>query len=214
MPKWDLGDIMSWATKGVGRRADIDRSDVSFLANQAYADVADRAPHALQEKIAVSSTTSGENRIDLPADFNQLKTASFLTDIGSRRTLRQTNQEWVDAEGFDSVGKPDRFVLYNDWMELHPSPDSAYSLQIRYKAQASTLAAESDVPSLATPWRFPVMRKTQEYLMSEILQDPAGAAAKRNEYLDAVNSLDDTRARRQRASREAYSVQPYDYSPT
>lgn len=211
MPKWNLGQIASKATRAVGRRADLDLSEVSFWINEAYNFVAERAPHNEQERIAVSSTTSGENRVDLPGDFNELRTLSFLTDVGSRRTLKQTNTEFVDAEGFDDVGKPDRFVLYDNWLELHPSPDSAYSLQIRYKSFNTDLKAESDVPSVSTPWRRAIYDKTKELLYSEVLNDPASAAAQRNEFLNTVTSLDDDEAKRQKASREQMGVQPYLY---
>lgn len=213
MPKWDLDQITSKATQAIGRRADIPRSEASFWANAAYAFVAERAPHALQEQVATSSTTSGENRVDLPPDFNELETLSFLTDVGSSRTLRQTSPDKVDATGFDDPGKPDEFVLYSDWLELFPSPDSAYSLQLRYKSHNTDLVNGSDVPSVATPWRRAVYDKTKELLLSEVVNDPAAAAAQRNEFLDTIQSLRDDHAKRQAASREDFHVTPYTYAP-
>ena len=62
MPAYNLAELMSMATYESGRRADIPRSTVSFYVNEAYMEVANQVPHALMERIAVSSTTSGSWR--------------------------------------------------------------------------------------------------------------------------------------------------------
>ena len=68
MPAWTLGDVLSRVTKSLGRRADIDLSDASFWANAAYQQIVEVTEHALNERIAVASSVSGENRLKLPPD--------------------------------------------------------------------------------------------------------------------------------------------------
>ena len=70
MPSYTLAELMSNAPRRAGRRGDLDASEVSFYVNMAYEEIRDATQHALSEKIAVSSTTSGENRVELPSDFN------------------------------------------------------------------------------------------------------------------------------------------------
>lgn len=209
MPSWTLGDLLSSATKRIGRRADIDKSDASLFVNQAYHDVQERADFALSERIAVSSTTSGENKIDCPADMNEL---IALSNLSSNQTLRRMSVEDIDNTDVDSLGEPTEYALYRDWIELGPSPDSAYSLQLRYKSFATDLVNDSDIPSVSTPWRFPILLKAEEYLL-ELTGDSAGAASKRNQYLSAVRSLDDDEAKRQKASRHNFALRTYSYSP-
>lgn len=209
MPSWTLGEILSNATKRIGRRHDVSKSDASLFANQAYHDVQERADFALSERTAVSSTTSGQESVDLPADLNELIS---LSNLSSHQTLRRTSVEAIDNTDPDSLGEPTEYALFRDSALLKPSADSAYSLQFRYKSFATDLVAESDIPSVSTPWRFPILLKTEEYLL-ELTGDSAGAVAKRNQYLSAVRSLDDDEAKRQKANRHNFALKTYSYEP-
>ena len=196
MPKWTLGDMISDLTNRLGR-PDIPQSTLSRYVNQAYLDVVGMSDPVAQERIAISSTTSGENRIDLPTDFETPISLSFLTNVGnSARTLVSIAPESVDARGFTPVGVPDRFVLFADWIELFPSPNSAYSLQFRYKSFATTMNASSDIPSISTRWRYPIVLKAQSYLHGW-LNEPDRAIQANDTFLRHVSALDTDRSNRQ-----------------
>lgn len=200
MPAWTLADLMSKATTRIGRRSDIAASDASFYVNMAYQEIAQATPHALLETLTVSSTTSGENRLELPSDCMELINLSWLTQLGtnSARTLRRTSNDRVDQAGFDEIGKPSEYNLFNNWLELWPSPDSAYSLQLRYYAYPADMSATTAVPSLATEWRPAVLYLTEALLHEHLGNDLEGATA-RTKYAGYVQSLKDTQARRQMA---------------
>lgn len=191
---------MSKATTRIGRRSDIAASDASFYVNMAYQEVAQAAPSALMETLTVSSTTSGENRLELPADCMELVNLSWLTQLGtnSARTLRRTSLDRVDQAGFDPIGKPTEYALFNNWLELWPSPDSAYSLQLRYIAYPSDMTTTTAVPSLATEWRPAVLYLAEALLHEHVGNDLEGATA-RARYAGYVASLLDTQGRRQKA---------------
>lgn len=199
MPEWNLGQILSNSTARIGRRADVPASTASLFANQAYLDVSQRANHALFESKAVMSTSSGSDIVGLPDDFDEPIVISLATDVSSAKTLERIDVYEYDAihQEDGSLGIPDRYAIYRDCLELHPSPDSAYSIEMRYKSFVSELVNTSDVPSINTGWRFAIVLKTEQYLM-EYVNDFAGAASKRNEYLDFVRSLDDDYAKRQK----------------
>lgn len=200
MPAWTLADLMSNATARIGRRSDLAASTVSYWANVAYQEVAQAAPGALLETITVSSTTSGENRLELPTDCMEIINLSWLTTLGtnSARTLRRIDVSRADQAGFDPIGKPTEYALFNNWLELWPSPDSSYSLQMRYYAYPSDMTLTTAVPSLATEWRPAVL-----YLMEAFLHEYVGndmeAVYARTRYAGYVGSLKDTQARRQMA---------------
>lgn len=197
MPRWNLSEIMSDVTHRLGRRVDIPKSVISRYVNQAYQDVTNTARPMQLERIAVSSTTSGENRLELPPDFYEPVSLSYLTNIGSARTLRLVDTRTLDGVGFTPVGVSDRYALYGKWMELWPSPNSAYSLQLRYRSFATSLTSGRDIPSISTDWRFPIVLKTEAY-MHQWLGDPDRARAAENAYAIHVATLDTEQARRQR----------------
>ena len=198
---------MSRATTRIGRRSDIALSDASFWVNVAYQEVAQAAPSALMETITVSSTTSGENRIELPADCMEIINVSWLTQVGSNsaRTLRRTSVSRVDQAGFTPVGKPDEYALFNNWMELWPSPDSSYSLQLRYYLYPADMTATTAVPSVSTEWRPAILYLAEAFLHEHVGNDAEGAVA-RARYAGYVQSLQDKEARRQRTGEMRISL--------
>lgn len=196
MPKWSLGEMISDLTNRLGR-GDIPDSTMSRYVNQAYLDVVAMTDPFAHERIAVSSTTSGENRLELPTDFRELITLSFLTNAGSStRTLAPISVDQADATGFTPLGVPDQFALFGTWLELYPSPSSAWSLQLRYRSFATVLEASTDVPSMSTEWRFPVLLKAQSYLHGW-LNEPDRALQANDTFLRHVSALDTDRANRQ-----------------
>lgn len=189
---------MSNATARIGRRSDLAVSTISYWVNVAYQEVAQAAPSALMEILTVSSTTSGENRLELPTDCMELINLSWLTTLGTQsgQTLRRTNVNRVDQAGFNPIGKPSEFALFNNWIELWPSPDSSYSLQMRYIGYPADMTATTAVPSLATEWR-PAVQYLAEAFLHEYVGNELEAASARARYAGYTASLKDKEARRQ-----------------
>lgn len=203
MPSFSLGELMSMATQNVGRRDDIPASTVSQRVNQAYFEVAGSIENRLSERLAVSSTTSGENRIDLPTDCDEILGLSMIwnwsasTSVTSnRKNLRRMSGADVDAVGFLPVGEPDGYVPFNTWIELSPSPNSAYSLQMRYRSMVTDMSALSDVPSIGTNWRPAILLKTEE-LLHRYLGNYGAAAAVNAAYVDYMTRQKTDEGKRQ-----------------
>jgi len=197
MPSYTLSELLSFSTAFAGRRDDIDQSDVSYMVNMSYIEVADITKHKLTEKIAISSTTSGENRIDLPADYDSIINLSRLTsDQGSGKTLVRISASRADDTGFQPNGTPQRYVLFNDFLEIHPSPDSGYSLQLRYHSQITDMLALTDVPSLSTPWRKAILYKTIAEIYA-FTENPEGEIIAASRYNNYVQQLREDEGKRQ-----------------
>jgi hypothetical protein len=200
---------MSKATTRAGRRADIDKSDVSFYVNISYFEVVDQLPDELREQIAVSSTTSGEYRVTLPTDFDAPINVSILSNsVGgfSDYTLIQVDPSYVDHQGFFPAGIPQRYVLYGDFLELHPSPNSAYSLQIRYTSRVTDLTAEADVPSIHTSARKAILYLTESEIFADV-GDDARAASRRAFAFNYLSTLQNKHSRRMKAA-DRWGVRP------
>lgn len=203
MPQFTLGEIMSIATTDCGRRSDISVSVVSQRANMAYFEVANAGEFALAERMAVSSTTSGENKIDLPTDFGEPINLSMkwswstsASAVSSTKTLTRVSASFIDANGIYPVGEPEAYAFYNSWIELYPSPDSGYSLQIRYRSMVTDMVATSDIPSIATPARYAVLLKTKQFLY-DYLGDRDASAQMEQQYLNYMSRLKSDEYRRQ-----------------
>ena len=195
MPILNLGVLCSRATEMAGGRLDWNLSDASFYANLALFEVAGKIGHTPKEAIAVSSTTTGENRIGLPSDFDY--PISLTMFVGSNSTATTSNSTRVvplvqrDARWFDSQelegGEPEAYVYYGTAIELWPSPNSAWSLQLRYMTKNQTLVASTDTPVLDERWHPAVLYKTVE-LLEASRNNVEGEAMARNRYLSYMAS--------------------------
>lgn len=197
MPILNLGQICSFATTFAGGRNDIALSEASLYCNLAYSEVRSRQglKHTPLESIAVSSTTTGENRIAVPADFDYA--TSLTLYVGSTSTtstshttstvqLLPKDAQWIDAQTIAS-GEPKYYAPYGTFIEFYPSPNSAYSAQLRYIAQTPTLVYSTDTPSLDERWHTAVAHKTAE-LVAAARGDIDNEALARNRYLNYVTS--------------------------
>lgn len=208
----NLGTCMSLATTLSGGRNDYAPSEASQWANFALERivVAHGAHHTPREAIAISSTTSGGNRIGLPTDFSYplaftLYQGSSSTASRSHTTtsvpLTQRDSAWADAQPNQvDGGVPKYYIPYASWYELFPSPNSAYSLQLRYAAKPATLINSTDTPALDD--RF---HQAWVYVTAELLHaargDVEGEALARNRYLNYVGTLDTDLALKQQDRR-------------
>lgn len=193
---WTLGDILSAATTALGNRGDVSASQASFWANEAQRQVWDMLPHDLQEGIAVSSTTSGQNKISLPTDYQEALVLSNLS-VTPNVVLQPINFTLGDS-WTTQLGTPTRYGLFANWLELFPSPDSSYSLQLRYRKQLSTMTDVAAVPSVATRFRYPVMVKTAALLAQNVTFDQERAAQLSQQFFVSMTQMPNDRALRMR----------------
>lgn len=211
MPAFNLGELCSKATAGVGRRSDISLSEVSFWVNVAYFDVANSIDDHLRERIAVSSTTSGENRIDLPTDCDEILNVNMIwswstssSAVSNTKNLPRISATDADHSGYLPVGEPTGYAPFNTWMELYPSPNSGYSIQMRYRSMVTDMLSLTDQPSIATNYRPAILLKAQEHLYRH-LGNYAGAQSANNAYIDFMARQKSDAAKRQ-ADENRYGV--------
>jgi len=215
MPNYTLQEIASFATRAVGRRADLSISDASRFVNEAYFEVFYASDPQEAESVAVSSTTTGENKIELPTDFLEPITATLIFRSGSTadsnhssyNTLRLVSVEQMDGRNPQPSGTPRDIAFFNSWAELFPSPNSAFSFQLRYRAHPTDLTELTDTPSVSTPWRRAIVLKTEEYLFQD-LDDPQGVQSAQLRYLDYISRIQTDQASRQKSSQLRQSAAP------
>lgn len=196
MGSMTLGTVMSEATAMLGNRTDVAQSRVSFYANQAAAFIWRVENHDLAEQIAVSSTTSGENKITLPSDYEQLINISNLSQTPPQ-LLKPWNTDDVDSD-WTYLGEPTNYVLYSNHIQFWPSPDSSYSLQIRYRSKYATVAATGNTFSIGTRYDMAHLYLTASYVADSVY-DRENAAVMYQKYSSCMVTMPSDLAMRQRA---------------
>lgn len=204
MPILSLGQICSTATTFSGGRNDWSLSEASLYANFAYSDLYNKIGHTPLQALAISSTTSGENRYQLPTDYGYgialtLYQGSNATTSNSTTVIRlkQRDPGWMDAQTLSPSGVPEAYEQYATWYQLWPSPNSAYSLQLRYQVKPATLVYSTDTPVLDERWHAGIVYKTVE-LLEASRNNVEGEAMARNRYLNFMASIPTDQSLRQR----------------
>lgn len=194
-----MADVASRATTLAGGRLDWATSEVSFWANLAAVEVFNQVYHTPLEALAISSTTSGENRIALPADFDAPISLSNLSTQGAigGRQLSQVEGQWISSQ-VTQLAEPTQYALYSTWMELYPSPDSGYSLELRYYAKQPIMVESTSTPVFDERWHPGWLYKTTELLQLS-RDNPGDAAIWSNRYMSYMGSIPNDRAKRQLA---------------
>lgn len=195
MPSYTLGELMSTATFNAGRRADLERSRVSFLVNEAYLEVWNVAHVESSERTATSSLVSGASRTSLPANCDALLSVSHSSG-GYLTPLTQVQTEYLDSLG-TAGGTPTYYAQYRGGIELRPVPNSAMTLELRYTLGCTDLVETSDVPSLSTPWRRAILLKAEE-MVHHAAGNESGEVAASQRYFNYVSQLENDLAKRQK----------------
>lgn len=196
MGSFTLSTLISETTAMLGNRLDVAQSRVSLYANAALQFIWNTVEHDKSEALAVSSTTSGENRITLPTDIQELVALSNTSAVPPNLLL-PWNANDIDSS-YTYQGTPTNYVLYNDYLELWPTPNSAFSLQLRYKTRAPTLSSATGVSSLHTKYDMAHLYKTAA-LTANALKDWEGSSYYERQFQSEMLSLPSDLAMRQRA---------------
>jgi len=218
MPTLTLGQACSMATALADNGEPWRLSEASQWANFALEHVSAMAyaHHKPREGLAISSSTSGGNRIALPTDFDApiaftMYVGSTSTATTSRSTyavpLIQRDGAFLDAQDNQfSGGIPQYYTWYATWLELYPSPNSAYSLQLRYNAKQAELTASTSTPALDAKWHQAWVYKTAE-LLAAARSDTSHEAANRNRFQNYVSAIPTDRAMGQ-GDRRSMTLRP------
>ena len=211
MPAWTLGDLMSNATAALGNRADITASTVSLWVNQAYFDIAGLFVHTYQETSAVTSTVAGSGVILLPTDFESL--------LGPPSNLSRNNLSLrpisIDqlASFNTTQAAPVYYASYGTRLEVRPLPDSAHSIEIRYRAAPADMTATTTTPSVATRLRPAIFHRAVELLAQNVTLDMERAALAKADLTAILSQLPNDRMLARRDARELRASDPASPAP-
>jgi len=100
-----------------------------------------------QRSIAVVDTASSEPEfISLPADFQSMRRVRLSSATG-KPCLEFKSGTQMDEYRFgrsDVAGQPRYFTVFGDEIELAPTPDAAYTIEMVYRQNIPALASNSN----------------------------------------------------------------------
>ncbi|MGE5165143.1 MAG: hypothetical protein ACM3IH_14115 [Sphingobacteriales bacterium] len=104
--------------------------------------------HRLMDQRATATVNTAATEpqyISLPGDFNMMRWLR-LNGVSGKPTLEYMTVKQIDEYTTfigDATGQPEFYTIFGDEMQLAPSPDSAYTLEILYRKNIPALASNS-----------------------------------------------------------------------
>lgn len=169
-----LAQIVSHGTR-LAQDARIDLSLASEYANIAIGLVSQAAgvQHQPKETIAFASTSTSDNRVAFPGNYDYaigltLGVPNSWSTATSRTTswipLDKGPATWNAPYQSQESSQPRSYAEYATWFELVPSPNSAYSVELRYVRKLSDLTDSASTPALDEQWHWACALKTAELI--------------------------------------------------
>jgi hypothetical protein len=94
----------------------------------------------------VDTGSSEPEFIALPGDFQTMRRVRLSSVTGKPRLLPLTGQQADDFRygSSNATGQPVYFTIFGDEMELIPTPDAAYTIEMVYRADLDALSDDNE----------------------------------------------------------------------
>lgn len=154
--------------------AAIPDATLDIYLNGAYRDIAEKYKFHKARRLCRFDTVSGSDKYDLPTDTGTILKVRNVTD---EERLRMYDRNEI-FENVEEDGKPLYWAHIRDWIQLFPTPDGVYTIEMWYKAGVFDLSDANPTPIMPASWHeaIPLLARHKYY-------DDAGDMGK------AINAL-------------------------
>lgn len=123
------------------------RSYVKDRLNQGEAYVTAQTDFRELQDVEVITTVLGTADSALPSNFQRLVNATIELDSGTVIPLVSESVPNI-YKHVASSGRPERYAIDGGNIRLWPTPDSAYTVNLRYYRTPAPMSATTDLPSI------------------------------------------------------------------
>lgn len=126
-------------------------SVLTAVINRAIKEIADKYRFHATRKVATFSTIAATDKYVLPSDYNVLMKVAIQT-TGKYRPLRKTSFGFINANPTQSNQQPSRYAVVQNYLQVWPTPDAVYSIQLMYRFNPVALSSDSDTSPFPSAW--------------------------------------------------------------
>lgn len=121
------------------------------------------------------TTTASQAYVSLPSDFVDLDNLQITIGGSNRPLFIRTMDEITTWRANSSTGQPTDFTLYQNRIELFRTPDSTYSMPIKYIKSLTELSADADTNAWLTDGEELIRMHAKKDLYSNKIRDTRAA---------------------------------------
>lgn len=148
-----LANIRTSVRKRIGNPSDVLvlDTDLNDVINRAIKDLADRYRFHATRKVATFLTVAGTDKYVLPPDYNVVMKVA-RQDASTFGKIWKTSFGWINNHPSQINGKPTKYAIAQNYIQLWPTPDIVYTIQLMYRFNPVALAADGDTSPLPSAW--------------------------------------------------------------
>lgn len=140
--------------------SDVTEVMVGQYINDGYRDLATRYPYHQTRKRCQFTTEIGEKKYQLPSDCTVVMRISDLT---TGRKLRKLGDRDISDRLISNNFRPTGYQRYRNYIELAPTPDAAYVMEVFYNSFPGVLTSDTECPVLPPSWHNGIWMKGKWY---------------------------------------------------
>lgn len=129
--------------------AEVPDTELTDRINESVKDIADRYGFHKGRKVVTFPTVIDTPRYALPTDC---LVVMKLRHPLENEQLRKRDETWASERMTLDAGRPTDYLRERDWVQLFPTPDDVYILELMYKAAPASLLADVDEPVTPVSW--------------------------------------------------------------
>lgn len=137
--------------------------------------------------VATTSTTGGDSKVGLPSNFLEMRDIHLNTTPISTLRYKAPNSFYETARVTDS-GKPVDYTILSSEIQLAPTPDTAYTVQMLYYSKPTSLSDNNSsnvfLANCPDALLYGALAEAEPYLMNDERLQIWGSM-----YDRAVNSI-------------------------
>lgn len=158
---------------------DVPDTDLGENINEGYRDLASRYAYHQTRKRCTFVTVVGQDRYQLPPD---LASVLHLRDNTHGKKIWKGGDRTATVKSIYEVRWwPKKYVRYRNYVQLLPTPDGEYVIEVYYIAIPALLTLAEDVPVLPETWHIGIMMRAKWYYFID-RGDSAQATEALNNY--------------------------------
>lgn len=151
------------------------------IINAAYREIGSKFPFNETRCIKSFSTIAGTNRYTVPTDLAAL--FRVWDDTNKKKLSKRGVRYLANLPLNMQDGKPCYYVRAKDWIQLIPTPDAIYTIDIYYLTEIQDLVVDGDTFVLPLPWHDGIILKARHLYYDE-RGDIGKAIYAKNEWKD------------------------------
>lgn len=158
---------------------DVPEVDLGEYVNYGYKDLASRYSYHQTRKRCTFVTVNGQDKYQLPLDLASVLRLKDNTHGG--KVIKAGDRAVATKSIYAANYWPKQYVRYRNYVQLLPTPDGEYVIEVYYIAIPATLTLETDAPVLPETWHVGIIMRARWYYFME-RGDTAQQTAALNNY--------------------------------